>query len=206
MAKGRRCRSSCSPQTAIKPPPVKNPALKDFLNEGTDLKAKPTIDIVNVLPPVEMEGAVQTQTYRSGDDWKTIIAAINLAKDKQERDTKLALAARDWNAESQRVTAELQTIPDSQVALAAQETLRKVAPILKMLTTGPQLPPLPQTPPPRPGQQPPPQQQVPPQMPPLPSTPPPKRPVPLNPVQQEEPTGKPSSWGPRPAPRRSANR
>src|SRR5262245_41029509 len=176
--------------------PVTDKALKAFLNEGTDLKAKPTVDLVDALPAVEMEGGQpQHGAYRTGDQWKTVIAEIQLAKDKQERDTKLALAAKEWNDESQRVTAELQVIPDSQAALAAQETLRKVSEILKKLTTGPQLPPLPETPQQQPGQRPlgpPPQRQPPPtpgQQQPgqRPLGPPPQRQPPPTPGQQQVP-------------------
>src|SRR4029453_16908083 len=42
-------------------PPVKPIVLKDYLNEGTDLNAKPTIEIVDGFPAVEMEGDGQVQ-------------------------------------------------------------------------------------------------------------------------------------------------
>jgi hypothetical protein len=184
-------------------PPVKPIVLKDYLNEGTDLNAKPTIDIVDVLPAVEAESDGQpTTNYRSGDEWKAVLAAIQQAKGDQDRATKLAQALREWKAESDRVKGDLQTDPNSQAALDQQTTLGKVAGILKVLGSTPQMPPLPQTPgqqplgpppqrqlpplPPTPGQQ-----QGPPQMPPLPQTPPPRAPQrptgppPLTPAQQK---------------------
>jgi hypothetical protein len=152
-------------------PPVTNTKLKDFLNDGTELKAKPTIDIVDQLPNAVMESDGQPQDgqarggqqtggqqtggqqtggqqpggqYRSSDDWKPILAKIQSAPDLVTRMQLLTAAAQEVRAERDRARQELDTNPQSKPASEAAKTLVKVAEILKRLQ--PSLPQSPDTP------------------------------------------------------------
>jgi len=190
--------------------PVKPIVLKEFLNDGSELNSKPTIDIVDELPAVELEGEGQQRTqpqqpqnqpqtqfnYRTSDEWKTIIARIQSTTDKVAQVELLVQAARDCRTETDQVNRELEGNPNSNTAQAQRTALVKVAEILKRLN--PQLPPVPQTPsqppnrppPPVPGSSQPPNrppppvpgQQPPQQMPPLPT--PPLPPLPKTPQEQ----------------------
>ena len=148
--------------------PVTHTKLKDFLNEGTDLGLKPSIDIVDALPAVE-DGTA----YRTAEQWKALIASTS-GKSDQERTTILAQLAREFNLENQRVTTDLQTNPNSPTALGQQEILRKVSGILKSLSSGPPT----RQPPPTPGQQ----------QPTPPTTQPPTTQPPPTPPRQQQPT------------------
>jgi hypothetical protein len=144
--------------------PVKNTALKEFMNKGTELKLKPTIEIVDQLPAVEMEldGSPQrpTQTlppvqqgtggqpqgsppykYRTPDEWKAAVAAIQQAQDLPTKMQLLTQAAQLCRDETSRVQGELKTDPNSTTAKAQSVSLGKVADILKKLA-----PPMPQAP------------------------------------------------------------
>lgn len=163
-------------------PPVKATALKEYLNEGTGLNSKPTIDIVDVLPAVELEGEGPTPNYRTGEAWKAILAEIQQTPDGQVKAALLLQAARDCKTESDQVKQDLQTNPNLEVAKAQEATLAKVAEILKQLGPARQMPPMPQLPPTPPPRQPQPQAPLRPQtptpqrpMPPVPLTPPRKK-------------------------------
>lgn len=147
--------------------PVKNVAFKNFLNDGNDLKVKPTIEIVDKLPDVEMEAEAQpqrpTQTlppdqpgtgqqqgnqpykYRTPDEWKAAVAAIQQAQYLPTKMQLLTQAAQYCRDETSRVQGELKTDPNSTAAKALSVSLGKVADILKKLA--PTLPPAPLSPP-----------------------------------------------------------
>jgi hypothetical protein len=147
--------------------PVKNTALKEFLNKGNELKTKPSIEIVDQLPAVEMEADAQpqrpTQTapqvqpnvgnqppqapykYRTSDEWKAAIAAIQQAKDLPTKMQLLTQAAQLCRDETSHVQGELKTDPNSTTAKAQSVSLGKVADILKKLA--PTLPQAPLSPP-----------------------------------------------------------
>jgi hypothetical protein len=148
-------------------PPVKNSALKDYLNEGTKLTLKPTIDIVDVLPAVEAEGSEsegegspKDVTFRTGDQWKAVLGGIQSATDRQTKAALYQQAVNEVVAELKLAKQQLTENPQSDAAKEAVSTTTKVGEILKKLQPSLQVPPTFQ-----------PQQYHPQQMPPLPRTP-----------------------------------
>lgn len=130
--------------------PVKNTALKDFLNEGTKLTLKPTIDIVDVLPTVEAEGgdaeasesegnesqggnSTTPVKFRTGDEWKAILGSIQTAPDRKTKADLLEQAKNELVAELKLARQQLTNDPNSTAAKEAVTTATKVGEILKKL-------------------------------------------------------------------------
>lgn len=160
-------------------PPVTDINLKKFVNDGTDLDAKPSIQIVDMLPDVEMEdaptqrqfgNAATTQTaanqatvnqgnttqtltrptYRTADQWRAAIVAVQKATDPNVQQQLLVQVARDLKAENGQVDSDLQTDPNNAAAQAQSQVLGKLADIVRALNkqlTEPQTASTTQTPP-----------------------------------------------------------
>lgn len=125
-------------------PPVKKSALNDFLNAENKLNLKANIEIVDVLPEVELEWDPLTAVqYRSSEDWKSALGAIQTATDPAQRAQLLGQAVRDYNRENSAVQQELRARPQSPGATAQAATLAKVAGVLRLLASGPAAPPSP---------------------------------------------------------------
>jgi hypothetical protein len=128
-------------------PPVQEKKLKTFLNDDNGQAFRPTIEIVEALPDVADDEQPQSGGYRSGEEWKGVLAAIQSEADQQTRVQLVSQAARDWKAENDQVKQALANDSDDEAAQAQEKILGKVGEIIRALHQSSQPPPPQQTPP-----------------------------------------------------------
>lgn len=124
-------------------PPIKASVLREYL-AGGQLKVTPTIDIVDVLPPIPDEAAAAAGfVHRSADEWNAVVAAVEALADPEARRQAISNAIRDLGAAhikvQQHLKADWQSIPAKQAA----ETIQRVTASLRQIQSA--LPPPPDT-------------------------------------------------------------